>query len=100
MTTILLTLDETDASHFAAVRARSLFGADATSLALEPVASPPATLWGPVSGHPYPVLAPDQLADSQERTTAIEAARRAPPGRGTRNMTGHRTPTGSEGSTP
>lgn len=77
MSTILLTLDETDASHFAAAKATSLFGPEATYLSLhvEPVVSPTRTLWGPIHGYPFPTMAPGQLEDSAQRRELIESAR-------------------------
>ncbi|MDW3215783.1 MAG: universal stress protein [Ilumatobacteraceae bacterium] len=56
MTTVLLAIDETDAAHFAALTAVSLFGPDATYLAVhvEPAAHGSTPRWGPIYGYPYP----------------------------------------------
>lgn len=76
MTTVLLALDETDASTAAAVVAQKLFGAEATYLSLNVANSPEETsglIWGGVYAMPY---VPDGLWDdlAQASTDALAEA--------------------------
>lgn len=84
MTRILLAIDETDASHAAAVAARDLFGEDAEYYAINVAAGPAETssvVWGGVYAYGFNppgvmaefVKAPSELVDSA-RTTATDVA--------------------------
>lgn len=78
MATILLTLDDSDASHHAALVAAGLFGDAATYLAVHVRDGAPGggAMWWPVYGYPYPVLGPEALSDAVSRRSAISDARR------------------------
>lgn len=77
MTTVLLALDETDASHLAALTATALFGPDARYLAVHSKPSPPGEplMWGPVYGYPYAAVPSERLADVDLRRDVIDEAR-------------------------
>lgn len=73
MTTILLALDDSEASRHAAASAHRLFGADATYLAIyvadDPVATSSLT-WGSVYGYPHG-WTPDAFEEIADASTAI-----------------------------
>ena len=79
MARVLLAIDETDAAHFAALTAVSLFGPDATYPAVHVEPTPPGSKqrWGPVYGYPYPPVPvpPTQFGDRSTMRTAIDTAR-------------------------
>jgi nucleotide-binding universal stress UspA family protein len=75
--TVLLALDDTDESHFAALTATTLFGPDTEYLAVhvEQSVRLGRNLVGPVYGYPYPVLPTDVPGDAETRRAAVERAR-------------------------
>lgn len=77
MNTVLLALDDSDSAYFAALTATSLFGAEASYLAVhvEPAPTGANEVWGPVYGYGYPAVAPTQLHDPTSRREAIDEAR-------------------------
>lgn len=85
MTTILLALDDTEASRYAAETAHAMFGDAADYLAVYVTADPEATssmTWGSVYGYPFsapPVLLDDMARSATEvvETARAEASRQA-----------------------
>jgi nucleotide-binding universal stress UspA family protein len=77
MTRVLLAIDESDGAHFAALTAASLFGPEATYLAVhvEPAQHGATTEWGPVYGYPYPAVPPASVRDHETLRAALDEAR-------------------------
>lgn len=76
---VLLALDDSDASHEAALAATQLFGSDADYLAVhvaDPVPVTPGLGWGAVSGYPYPAVPPGALRAEPSRSELVQDARR------------------------
>ena len=74
--TVLLALDETDASHLAALTATTLFGPGADYIAVHAEDSQIRPIvWGPVFGYPYPAVTADRLHEPEQRQLAVAEAR-------------------------
>lgn len=102
MTTILLAMDDSEASRHAASSAHRLFGADATYLAIyvadDPVATSSLT-WGSVYGYPHG-WTPDALEEMADASTAVVDRARDEAAEHAEDAGVHADPIGAVGDPP
>jgi nucleotide-binding universal stress UspA family protein len=78
MTTVLIAIDQSEASQIAAEAATAIFGPDARYLAINVAADPQldSYVWGDVYGYPYPPVIPAN-PEPVDDAEAIASARHA-----------------------